>query len=1245
MQNFTFSRRTLWQQLKVKAIVLFLVSMLAFSATQAQVSSYTFSQSNGTYTPITGGTLIGRATDANPTGNDSAAMDDYTYAATALPFAFNFNGVAYNSIYANTNGWASFVNTSTTSSGVSGTTFAISPFGNDMMGQFAASGSFTTGSNVITAVSNTTTCTIGAAIQGTGIPTGSTITAFDATSITISNPATATSTGTFLTWTTGEIRAETIGSAPNRTFILQFKNMGQYSTSLDATVNNTTVNFQIQLSEGGGVASSQTITIVYGTFLRLATASRTGQTGLRGSSATADFNNRTTTTDWAATTAGSSNSATMTWTTAIYPASGLTYTWAPPVPVAMTYVSATTTQSATTSVPVGSTGQQIIGVQVVVTGTLTPLAVTQLVFNTNGSTKPSDIANAKVYFTGTSSTFATTTQYGSTITAPNGPFTVTGSQVLTGGFANTTNYFWLVYDITCGATAADSVDAECTSVNVGGAQTPTVTAPAGNRPVTGLVTSTFQPSTASATAGAINAQVLRLDIAGSVCLGNITTLNFTNSSTSLADISKARVFYTTSTTFSNAVQFGTDVINPGATFSVTGNQAAATTGTNYFWLVYDLTCAAPSATGNKADASVVSVVTSLAGTLTLATPNPTGDRTIIASTTGDFIQAAPTAVIGGAGNPFDITGKSLQVNEPSPILNTQPSATNGSGSSNYSWGSAAGNSQWYKLEVPTTGTGSSGNFLIRATTAASPNDAQVAVWKFPNMVSGDCSTVPNFTNGYLLAANDDAIATGTGYTVNSTLNSVCRVHLTPGQTYYIEVDGYNTDQPIGTLFIDDLADPAGKNVPNNGLGPIHDPTTTAMLYASYEVIGDDGWTYYYTNSGTSTNIADDSLLMALNWSAETSYLWKGTSATGTSLLSHVRRSATSSSAPSSTAPASATGTDAFVIWSGKVSAPAVSGDLKATAPYVTAPRWFMLNKVWNAFPNVQPTGGSIGIRYFYSDADFAALQTAVTGAGGVLNNKADMKFIKMTKSATTHYTNAEINPAGGQAAIAAGTVTEFVATNTTSVQTGINQAEYYIATFSGGGGGSNGAPLGGPLPIKLVYFQARKTTTGNALTWKVNSTAAKITLVIERSADARSFTQISNIVADQARCLLPFDLNDAQPLKGTNYYRLKMIDIDGAVSYSAVVAIINADKGIEFVGVYPTVVNNSAFLSVAAAKVGKIHTIITDMTGKVIKSTDYSVNEGSSLINIDFSALAAGAYNITGFVDNARTKTIRFVKL
>jgi hypothetical protein len=128
----------------------------------------------------------------------------------------------------------------------------------------------------------------------------------------------------------------TLGSAPNRIFVVQWNNVRRYSLG---AVTGDVLNFQIRLNE-----TTNIIEVVYGSCTITSTTALTCQVGLRGIS-NADFNNRTTTTDWANTTAGLANNATMTSSNSVLPSSGLTYTWAPPSGCTGTPVAGTTNSS------------------------------------------------------------------------------------------------------------------------------------------------------------------------------------------------------------------------------------------------------------------------------------------------------------------------------------------------------------------------------------------------------------------------------------------------------------------------------------------------------------------------------------------------------------------------------------------------------------------------------------------------------------------------------------------------------------------------------------------------------------------------------------------------------------------------------------------------------------------------------------------------------------------------------------
>ena len=133
-------------------------------------------------------------------------------------------------------------------------------------------------------------------------------------------------------------------------------------------------------------------------------------------------------------------------------------------------------------VPVNTTNQQIVAIRVHVSNNFNPLSLTSLKLNTAATTNANDIQNARVYFTGSSPVFAATNQFGSTVTAPNGTFYVSGSRVLTAGV----NYFWVTYDVKSNATPNNFIDVSVDSLVIGGNNTAPINGnPAGSRKILG----------------------------------------------------------------------------------------------------------------------------------------------------------------------------------------------------------------------------------------------------------------------------------------------------------------------------------------------------------------------------------------------------------------------------------------------------------------------------------------------------------------------------------------------------------------------------------------------------------------------------------------------------------------------------------------------------------------------------------------------------------------------------------------
>ncbi|MGV3637262.1 MAG: GEVED domain-containing protein, partial [Flavobacteriales bacterium] len=345
----------------------------------AQVATtYTFSQSVGTYTPITGGTLVASHTGFAAGVN---SMDDQVYNVPSgtIPFAFTYDGNIYTGLNINSNGYITFGATASSASSytpLSSTTAytgAVSAFGRDLQGGFAFNATRTLGSADLTLVTATGPLQVGDFVTGTGIPAGATITAISGTTITMS--AAATSSATNATFQAGgaswsNIRYETVGTAPSREFVIQWSGFKRFGTTGTA-VQHMTLNFQIRLQEAGN-----NVVVRYGNCSPgLTTLTTVNQVGLRGPNATfaTSVNNRQNTKgtndDWVNSAVGISNTAGMVFNN-VAPANvisnGLTYTWtapappACPTPGALTFTGITNNSANVNFLCSGCTGSYII---------------------------------------------------------------------------------------------------------------------------------------------------------------------------------------------------------------------------------------------------------------------------------------------------------------------------------------------------------------------------------------------------------------------------------------------------------------------------------------------------------------------------------------------------------------------------------------------------------------------------------------------------------------------------------------------------------------------------------------------------------------------------------------------------------------------------------------------------------------------------------------------------------------------
>ena len=214
------------------------------------------------------------------------------------------------------------------------------------------------------------------------------------------------------------------------------------------------------------------------------------------------------------------------------------------------------------------------------------------------------------------------------------------------------------------------------------------------------------------------------------------------------------------------------------------------------------------------------------------------------------------------------------------------------------------------------------------------------------------------------------------------------------------------------------------------------------------------------------------------------------------------------------------------------------------------------------------------------------------------------------------------------------------------------------APGAGGGGqgdfgtsksGANGRVVvtiasGGPLPIKVFYFNAAKSALGNTLNWSAACSSTSATFDIERSADGKNFTSMNSITASQERCNQPFTYSDNNTLSGNAFYRIKIIDPEGKINYSSIVKLGNQQKDMQLTAMLPNPVSNTAQLSIITNKKDNVQLAIVSVDGKIVYSNTMQVQTGSSVVSIDVSGLTKGTYIIKGVFGDGQTNAIKFVK-
>jgi hypothetical protein len=163
-------------------------------------------------------------------------------------------------------------------------------------------------------------------------------------------------------------------------------------------------------------------------------------------------------------------------------------------------------------------------------------------------------------------------------------------------------------------------------------------------------------------------------------------------------------------------------------------------------------------------------------------------------------------------------------------------------------------------------------------------------------------------------------------------------------------------------------------------------------------------------------------------------------------------------------------------------------------------------------------------------------------------------------------------------------------------------------------------PVGNPLPINLSSFDGTNQAKAITLNWVAESEKSFKGYQIERSVNGKDFAEQTFIQsqsngANISGAVLKYSWTDAQPANGTNYYRLKMIDIDGTYEYSKVV-IVKHEGLTGDVNIYPNPSKGTISITGLESDINGAVYSIFDMTGKLVTQNTVPSNGNISLGNM-----------------------------
>jgi Secretion system C-terminal sorting domain len=158
-----------------------------------------------------------------------------------------------------------------------------------------------------------------------------------------------------------------------------------------------------------------------------------------------------------------------------------------------------------------------------------------------------------------------------------------------------------------------------------------------------------------------------------------------------------------------------------------------------------------------------------------------------------------------------------------------------------------------------------------------------------------------------------------------------------------------------------------------------------------------------------------------------------------------------------------------------------------------------------------------------------------------------------------------------------------------------------------------------PLPITLIDFTAIKENDFVKLEWQTSSEINASHFEIERSLGNNFFENIGKINSLGKTILEKnnYQFIDYQPINGINYYRLKLVDLNGKYEYSKIIGINFDNKNSAIGEFYPNpTIENYSNIDINAEQREEWQITRMDILGKILKTEKRVLEKGQNKITV-----------------------------